>query len=185
MNKLFSAASTLPVFSPARGHSYLPSGSKATALNLNPQTTQNSKENTPLPDTQVSAKSTKAPSLSSKTSFTDLRDTSLLAESFGLSLRYGKEYMDENPIVGEPGNFILHKSRDAPSQLQLQPPAKKEVFPTSAAVSAPQVPTPLKTEIPAAPIRKGSKGGEKSPITPSFKDKKGRKKSKVAVSTPK
>ena len=140
-----------------------------------------------MPDTQASLKGAKASSVSLKNSFTDLRGASLLAESFGLSLRYGKEYMDETPLVGEPGNFILQKSRDAPSQSQLQPPLKKEIAPASAPAkaSAPPTPTPLKTDIPPAPIRKGSKGGDKSPITPGFKDRKGRKKSKVAVSTPK
>ena len=185
LNKLFLAASSLPIFSPARGHTYSSYVPKSNSLNLNPQTTQNSKESTPLPDTQGSLKSVKASSIPLKGSFTDLRGASLLAESFGLSLRYGKEYMDETPLVGEPGNFILRNSRDAPSQSQSQPPVKKDVAPSPAKASSPPTPTPLKTDIPPAPLRKGSKGGDKSPTTPGFKDKKGRKKSKVAVSTPK
>ena len=34
-------------------------------------------------------------------------DARLLEESFQLSMRYGDEYMDENPITGHPGAFNL------------------------------------------------------------------------------
>ncbi|GMF76067.1 unnamed protein product [Aspergillus oryzae] len=41
-----------------------------------------------------------------------LQDTRTFAESFSLLARYGEEFMDENPLVGEPGSFILSKSGD-------------------------------------------------------------------------
>ena len=81
--------------------------------------------------------------------------------------------MDENPLVGEPGSFILQKSREAPSQSQ------PKISSSSAKPSAPPTPQ-LITDLPPASGKKSAKAGEKSPITPGFKDKKGRRKSKVA-----
>ena len=183
LNKLLSVASSLPIFTPSRGHTYFTPAVKILSSSFNSQATQTSKEGTPMPESQGSAASSKAPLTSGKTSTADLRDASLLAESFALSLRYGNEYMDENPLVGEPGSFILTKSREVPSQSQIQSQTSNSTASTKP--SAPPTPAPLKTDIPPGPFRKSSKGGEKSPITPGFKDKKGRKKSKVAVSTPK
>lgn len=99
----------------------------------------------------------------------------MLAESYSLSLRYGNEYMDENPLVGEPGSFIMSKTREPvlPSSLKIQ-------------TSIPMKPTEsaeTKTPTPFASGRKGSKGTEKSPISPGTKDKKPKRKSKAAGTT--
>lgn len=153
-----------------------------------------------MPDTQASQKSTKPPlASSSKISSANLLGASLLAESFSLSLRYNSEYMDENPLLGEPGSFILQKSRDAPlsqsqsqSQTQSQSQASKDTPSFTTSTQSTESLPPLKTDLPAVATeamtgsaRKASKGAEKSPTTPGFRDKKGRKKSRVAVSTPK
>ena len=52
------------------------------------------------------AESTKA---SNKTRVQDM------AESFALVSKYGDEYMDDIPLVGEPGSFILSRAGDASS----------------------------------------------------------------------
>ena len=116
-------------------------------------------------------------SLSSKLGIdSDYRGMRTLAESYNLALRYNGEYMDDNPLVGEPGAFILSKSRDAAIQ-SLQPkPVGQTQTPTPA---LPQIEIPKEP----GPMRKGSKGGEKTPITPGTKDKKIRRKSKIAMST--
>ena len=79
--------------------------------------------------------------------------------------------MDENPLVGEPGSFIMSKSREpAPlSSLKIQ-----TSIPTK-----PAEPAETKTPTPFAAGRKGSKGGDKSPISPGTKDKKARRKTKA------
>lgn len=151
------------------------------------QATQTSKESTPMPDTQMSMKSNKASIVPENASVPDLRGPSLLAESLNLSNIYRNEYMDENPLVGEPGSFVLQKSREAalqsqsPSQSNSQPTANSS---TSVKPSAPPTPAPLKTEGLPPEVKKSVKGGEKTPITPGTKDKK-RKKSKAATTTPK
>ena len=140
-----------------------------------------------MPDTQVSMKSTKASQLSEKSSIPDLRGTSLLADSFSLSNVYGAEYMDENPLVGEPGSFILQKSKEGASQSQTQAQSQSQSMSSSTPAvkpSAPPTPAPIKTEGLPLEVRKGVKAGEKTPITPGTREKK-RKKSKVAATTPK
>lgn len=115
----------------------------------------------------------------------------MLASSYDLSDLYANEYMDENPIVGEPGSFKLSKSHNtslatsmttlkSSSQVQeVSKPSSQSLEVATPAKSA--IPTPqLKTEDLPAPVRKVTKGTEKSPMTPGTKDKKSRRKSKAA-----
>jgi mediator of RNA polymerase II transcription subunit 6 len=88
-------------------------------------------------------------------------------------MRYGDEYMDENPITGHPGAFNLtntgRKARD-----NLAVPTQKDGL---------QDPTKVGTSLvgekasDAPPTRKGSKS-DKTPKTPGIPKPK-RKKSKV------
>ncbi|MCJ1385117.1 Mediator of RNA polymerase II transcription subunit 6 [Xylographa soralifera] len=181
LTKFLATASSLPIFTPSLGYTYLPPVAKPASTASSHQATQISKESTPLPDTQLSLKSTKTSHLSEKASLPDLRGTSLLADSFLLSTTYGSEYMDENPLVGEPGSFILQKSREAAAQAQVQ--SQAQLASKSAVVvkaSAPPTPAPIKTEGLPPEVRKGVKAGEKTPVTPGTGGKK-RKKSRVVV----
>lgn len=108
----------------------------------------------------------------------DAQEAALLADSYNMMLRYGHEYMDETPLVGtESGPFIMSKSRDV-QPLTTEAQAKAATTAATVATTKPEV-TKIDTEIPPQK-RKDSKGAEKSPITPSTKDKKGRRKSKVS-----
>ncbi|MCJ1401379.1 Mediator of RNA polymerase II transcription subunit 6 [Xylographa trunciseda] len=193
LTKFLATASSLPIFTPSLGYTYLPFVAKPVSAPGSLQATQTSKESTPLPDTQVSVKSNKTSHLSEKSSIPDLRGTSLLADSFRLANIYGAEYMDENPLVGEPGSFILQKSRDAAAQAQSQSQSQvssqsqsQSTIKSSVVVkaSAPPTPAPIKTEGLPPEVRKGVKAGEKTPVTPGTGGKK-RKKSRVAPGTPK
>lgn len=129
-----------------------------------------------MPATQDTASSTKPLFSTKATSEYDLQSLKLLAESFSLSSRYGSEYMDENPLVGEPGSFILSKSRDTPAGAQqrprgIGPPPKASTLPESKPAEV------------APTMKKGVKVVEKSPISPGTKEKKQRRKSKVAGAT--
>lgn len=127
-----------------------------------------------MPGTQDTSFSAK-PLLSSKlTSNPEDQSYSHLLESYSLSVRYGKEYMDDNPLVGEPGSFILSKSREltAPPVTQTAP----KITTTNKRPPAPEIKTTNLT----GTARKGSKGAEKSPISPVNKDRKARRKSKAA-----
>ena len=147
---------------------------------------------TPLPATQETAASTKA---SKSTSDVGLHGVHMLALSYDLADRYGNEYMDENPIVGEPGAFKLSKSHNTSFATSMtmsmtasksSSQAQEASNPSSQSAGVPTpaksaVPTPqLKTEDLPAPARKATKGSEKSPTTPSIKEKKSRRKSKAA-----
>lgn len=171
---MFSLASELPLFTPSTGHTYFPPVSKSLAPGSNSQATQASKENTPMPGTQDSSLSAKPPLASKLTSDSENQGLQILAESYRLSLRYSKEYMDDNPLVGEPGSFILSKSRET-AAANVAPVAPKATTLTK------RPPAPeIKTANLTAPARKGSKGAEKSPVSPATKDRKARRKSKAA-----
>lgn len=195
LTKLLSTVSSLPSFTPANGHTYLPPVSKNPTPGSSLQATQASKEGTPmpgggtpLPATQETATGAKAPK---HTSDIDLQGVHMLEYAYTLSKSYANEYMDENPIVGEPGSFKLSKSNNtslatsmtmskASSQAQEgSKPSSQSLEVATPAKSA--VPTPqLKTEDLPAPIRKATKGSEKSPTIPGIKEKKSRRKSKAA-----
>ncbi|KAI4167425.1 MAG: hypothetical protein LQ343_007220 [Gyalolechia ehrenbergii] len=169
LNKVIATASALPSFTPALGHTYLPPAPRA----LNPVT---SKEGTPVPGSQDS---TSVKPASKQFLDQDLQSAQLLQSSLNLSLRYGHEYMDDNPLVGEPGSFIITKTRDAQQPVS-QPKAKP-------AAASTRPPTPqIKADVPE-PKRKPSMGTERSPTTPGTKEKKARRKSRPAtsVTTPK
>ncbi|KAL6719711.1 Mediator of RNA polymerase II transcription subunit 6 [Lecanora helva] len=190
LTKLLSKASSLPTFTPATGYNYLPTTSKNQGL----QSAQNSKEGTPMPGVATPLPTTQETTSSKSTSFSgskgdiDVQGVQMLVDSYGLSLRYGNEYMDENPIVGEPGSFRLAKSQDSnlTSSISTNKSSQQSFKgPTPASTPAPtkEVPPPLKTDNIDNDAKKPTKGAEKSPTTPGVggkKDKKERRKSKVA-----
>ena len=106
----------------------------------------------------------------------------MFLEALNLSRRYGKEYMDDAPLAGEPGNFRTSKVRDAvtlPKEItgvdrQLSVPVKEKS-------AAPSPPPPIQTDVPQAGSKKSAKGGERSPTTPGAREKPKRRKSKPAV----
>ncbi|PYH98885.1 mediator of RNA polymerase II transcription subunit 6 [Aspergillus ellipticus CBS 707.79] len=112
LTSLLKTASTLPSFTPSHGHTYLPPTPKPTDASQPGSQLQQSKENTPLPDVDAAGK---APLVGSQiaSSGSSLQDARTFAESFSLFSRYGEEYMDEHPLVGEPGSFILSRVTDA------------------------------------------------------------------------
>lgn len=149
------------------------------------QSRQQSKENTPMPDIQQSFTSQGTAQSFDSSAGSTIQDTRNLTESFNLFSQYGDEYMDDSPLVGEPGSFILSKTNEKPTAVgasrgsgsgsasgsgKLQPPPP----PTGSAPSA--KPGPVKTE---NAVKAAGKGAEKSPISPGGgKEKVKRKKSK-------
>lgn len=74
-----------------------------------------------------------------------------------MALRYGDEYMDENPITGHPGDFHLSTTGRTGNKPAV-PTSAKGPLQIQTKVSAPPTPDPKSAE----PLRKGSKG-DKSP----------------------
>ncbi|RAL07764.1 mediator complex subunit MED6 [Aspergillus homomorphus CBS 101889] len=157
LTSLLKTASALPTFTPSHGHTYLPPAPKQvdTAGQLAGAQAQQSKESTPMPDA-----STKTPLVGSQAAQTGsvYQDTRTLAESFSLLTRYGDEFMDENPLVGEPGSFIMSKAGDTAAATSKQGPNAGVVAGSSAAgrVATPQV----RVDTPGM-------GSEKGAATPS------------------
>lgn len=166
-----STASSLPIFTPALGNIYLPPETKAMSSS-SARPTQDSTNTTPMLDSQSIAKS-----VSLHRGASTPWQASILGESFRLSASYKSEYMDESPLIGEPGSFIMQKSRELPSLL-----AKRTADAQATGTAIPPIaPRPLQTDIPIVvnPMRKGSKVGERTPTTPGGKKRKKSKGSGV------
>lgn len=143
---------------------------------------QQSKESTPMPEAATQPQA-EAPLAGTNVSTSRFQDTRSLAEAFNLLLKYGDEFMDENPLVGEPGSFILSKSSDASVPIRQQPPPKPST-PVPAAAAAGRAGTPsvtAKTDTASVAQKTTAKAPEKekTPTSPD-ENKLKRKRSKVA-----
>lgn len=171
LTSMLKTASTLPTFTPSYGHTYMPPTSKPAESSQTAIQSQQSKETTPMPegDSRIRGSMVGPQATTTATSNvgSTVQDTRTLAESFNLLSRYGDEFMDENPLVGEPGSFILSRSGDnAATKQGLAPPATTGV---SGRVGTPQVRVDT-------PGKVSDRGGN----TPSAEDNKlRRKKSKI------
>ena len=162
-------ASSLPTFTPSHGHTYLPPAPKQTETGQAGMQSQQSKEDTPMPDAEAQTKGALVGSQDSNTGAM-IQDTRTLAESFSLLSRYGDEYMDENPLVGEPGSFILSRSGDAGRGTAPKPaPSTSNVANVPIRTGTPQV----RLDTPGKASDKGS--------TPSSSDETKSKKRKNRV----
>jgi mediator of RNA polymerase II transcription subunit 6 len=167
LTKFFSTASSLPIFNPSSGHTYYP------PVALNPTTAggppqasvQASKESTPMPgslatDSQPASQVLPGSQPGKTTASADrsqLFEARSLEHSFALSLRYGGEYMDEAPLAGEPGSFILSASQGKPRTDGVQA-AKNMIESLSSAGRKEATPQPGTTKQPGAVERKSSTG---------------------------
>jgi mediator of RNA polymerase II transcription subunit 6 len=114
LDKFADTANSLPRFEPALGHTYLPP-TKRKEITGAPGASQTARSETPsvrgatpMPEGQTPGASQGQPQ--SKTAASDTgsyADQRLLEESFALTLKYMDEYMDTNPITGQPGSFNL------------------------------------------------------------------------------
>lgn len=118
----------------------------------------------------VSVDGDKAPLAIKATASSEYQDFQTLTESYQLSLQYGDEYMDENPLIGEPGSFRINKAKEVA--------VPKPVLNISTPFALP----PPDSKSAESPVT-SKKNKEKSPITPGNKEKKSRRKSKAAGAT--
>ena len=98
MSKIFSAADSVQKWSPAKGRVYQSPTSTAQSRIKQLE----SREATPA--AEAAAKGANAQREAARSTTVDSR---LAEESLAIHLRYGGEYMDENPITGQPGSFHL------------------------------------------------------------------------------
>ena len=106
---MVSATQNLDNFTPSRGHTYLPPMLKS-AEKPHTGLSQKSKEPTPVPSSQGET-TTQTPATNGQSS--SVTSTQTLIEAIRMTMQYSEEYMDESPLIGEPGNFRVSKPRDA------------------------------------------------------------------------
>jgi mediator of RNA polymerase II transcription subunit 6 len=101
-----------------------------------------------MPESQATVKASLSTGNVKDTSYQDTRN---LMEALNLLSRYGDEYMDETPLTGEPGSFILSKATETAGTSR-RPGGPK-------AMHAPAVPRRLGTPT-VTDTSTPSKGGE-------------------------
>lgn len=197
LSKFTNLTTPLPIFTPALGYTYYPPAPSKPTVAPQGSLAQSSRESSVAPAVpNPAAASQTSASLENGSNSTnaalnqasDPRDSYALFESFNLMLQYGDEYMDENPLRGEPGNFTFSSTKDrvrakaaeaeaAKAKAKEQELAKKLEEARAAAAPTPfaGTATPEKVQSPTSetkPSVKRSKTG----------DKIKRRKSRVATS---
>lgn len=176
-------ASTLPTFTPAYGHTYMPhTRATDTTAAAAQQTSQQSKETTPIPEVSDSQAAGKA-GLGVSTTSSSYQDTRSLAEAINLLTRYGDEYMDENPLVGEPGSFILSRNGGETDRAAgpAKPASNKITGATTTGTSTPSGGPPGRVSTPQVRVETPGKASDKSSTPPSSAEHKGKRKKSKAV----
>ncbi|KAK4580174.1 Mediator of RNA polymerase II transcription subunit 6 [Recurvomyces mirabilis] len=123
LEKMFVKTATLPSFTPTTGHTYLPPRTISTATATAGASTQGSpnrsREGSVVPGASAETQSLRSGSLApelaatSNTTDNDLQTARILVDSLQKSMQFSEEYVDENPLVGEPGNFRFTSSAAA------------------------------------------------------------------------
>jgi mediator of RNA polymerase II transcription subunit 6 len=173
-------------WSPATGYSYLPPSyeapkAAATASRIGSPTLAPTDADASQGTTTAQAADSTAPTIESS--------DALLMQSLNLTNRFGDEYMDENPLIGEPGAFVFTNTRNAvdarnkaseqaTQSSQASATAKLDTLPSSVAPSV--VATPKGSATPAAidaQSRKASTGSQP-------KDKKRERRKSKGLTSP-
>lgn len=181
LNKLMQKASSLRLYSPGLGHHYMPSN--LAQKDRVDRTPAQSREASLAPEqaNQLSQSAKKARAQGS--------DVSTLLGAYQQFNNFGNDYMDENPLQGEPGSFVFSNSREhvqarreaeakrAQQQEEMkkaQEEAKKAAADLSRVQSeAPKVETPAaKPEKVSTPSRKGSRAPPDGDLDRARKSKK-------------
>ncbi|CAG7936986.1 unnamed protein product [Penicillium salamii] len=171
LSQLMKTASALPTFTSAYGHTYLPPGArkeKETQLQ-----SQQSKEPTPVPAGPPDSQTERSPGPGGSDE-SGIQDMRTLAESFSMFSRYGDEFMDESPLLGEPGSFMLSKNGEPANKAAPKGPAS-----AVAAAAGVNTPVPSQPSTPKVRVETPGKSEQNPPSTGS--GDKGKKKKRVVT----
>lgn len=169
LQKFYKAATDLQFYTPDRGYTYHSPIASTKSKPLNSlESTRTSRAGSPIPDT--ASQTSLQPAAGAKESQTQGNDDRAIANSFSLAVRWGNEYMDENPLIGEPGALKLsstsrqlkdQQDRNSAAEASKTAQKEKEREAESARVSVAATPTPapIKTDLKKSSMSKG-----KSPI---------------------
>ena len=166
MARFYDTAKNLPTFEPERGYSYLPqstSTQKTALTNVSATgTPSRSREGSLVPGAGAETQSLRSASLLPEANgnvasqSSNYQQAVLLAESFKNALEFADDFLDENPLIGEPGNFTYTLTTQAVKKRRAD--AEAELAALAAAAKAKdsqvnsQVATPAgKAEKPPSP----------------------------------
>ncbi|WPH00996.1 mediator of rna polymerase ii transcription subunit 6 [Acrodontium crateriforme] len=116
LQKFCEKAASLSSWTPTTGYYYIPQNlNKGNGASSTSGTPAHSREQSTVPgaDTQYLRSSSLMPEGQASAhahSTVSAKDTRLLAESLRMAIQFSDEYMDENPILGEPGHFSFTSS---------------------------------------------------------------------------
>ena len=162
LSKFFETASGLASFSPTAGYSYPQTANSNKAATVSASGSVNasparSREGSIVPgaegtDTQSLRSSSQLPESQHAGSTSTAQDTRLLTRSFAETLAYKDEFMDENPLLGEPGAGNLRLTVTIP-EIKRRRAAEEAARAKEAQQAASKVGTPaLKVEkLPSPP----------------------------------
>jgi mediator of RNA polymerase II transcription subunit 6 len=157
-------------WSPATGHSYFPSSLDAPKAAA---TTSRIGSPTLAPTDLEQADGATAQPTDPAESTTDFSDA-LFLESLRLTNRFGDEYMDENPLKGEPGAFVFTNTKNAVDE-------RNKAQEQMAQAASSQVPAPrLETQPPS--VAPSVAATPKGASTPAAIEGHSRKSSTATVS---
>jgi mediator of RNA polymerase II transcription subunit 6 len=200
LSKFLETAAQLPSFDPTSGYAYLPNATKASASgsttasiagtpsqsregSLAPGADLSSIRSTSLNADNVSQSQSQHASIASSA---DREAARLLESSLRLSLEFASEYMDENPLLGTPGNFSFTHSAAAIKKRRADEAAALEAAAAAAKAKANPEQNGQEVKAPSPPAVMTEKaGGAKERLTKEDRrgskmgDKVRRKKSKA------
>jgi hypothetical protein len=132
-----------------------------------------------MPDATQSStgetQSTGKAGLGVSTTSSSVKDTRNLAEAFHLFTKYGDEFMDEHPLTGEPGSFILSRVGESDRAAGAAAKAASKATLGSTGMNTPSGLRGRSTT-PQVRIDTPGKASEKSSSPPSSGENKGKKK---------
>ncbi|ETI23646.1 hypothetical protein G647_05448 [Cladophialophora carrionii CBS 160.54] len=183
LNKLFNAPMDMSLFSVSHGHTYYKPVKPSTRQGPPGAGGPQSREGSVVPESGApTAEKVAVASQASEESGSGARTA---WEALRMTIAYGKEYSDDMPLVGEPGNFRFSKNKDTAAtagQTKPQNQASSSPIGTPGHSRAGSVAAPPPSNAAAAPrvVRTGDKATPTSDGTAKIK----RKKSKVDGGSP-
>ena len=201
MQQMAELSKNMTHWTPATGYSYFPPSYEAakaatTASRVSSPTLAPTDLDGAVPQSQGAGASAAAQPTEPTASATEFSDM-LFLQSLNLTNAYGDEYMDENPLKGEPGAFVFegtktavnarNKAQEQAAQATQLPPAAALKIDTQSASAVPSAaPTPKGAPTPKAGATPGAPGtpGAKGSVGPAPKKKKDRRKSQGGPISP-
>lgn len=113
LNKIFSGPAELTSFTSSHGHTYFKPVQKSTSQAMGVATQQSAEDVSGNGTQSSTTEKPDKPATVSQPEDNGDNSNQTLRNALRMTLQFGKEYMDEIPLVGEPGNFRFNKARDA------------------------------------------------------------------------